>query len=234
MKALLGALVGLLAPAVVLAAGVNLAWTECLGAGGQANRVFACNSNFGMNTLVISFVPATPFDVAQLEAVVEVYTEQTTLPDWWRLHNPGSCRAPVPTTSITFPFGGCVDPWQEAATVATASPYLITGGRASLAFVVSAPSPVPVNNIDEYYALNVNISNVRTVGAPSCAGCSDPACLFVGEVVLRDAAGNTQTIRGPRDWNRATWQASPVFLAPPCGPIPVRNPTWGQIKGMYR
>jgi hypothetical protein len=234
MKALAAVLAALFLPATSFAGGVNLAWTECLGGGGPSNRVFACATNNGMNTLVISFVPEAPFDVIQLETIVELYTDYSALPDWWRLHNPGTCREDALTTSITFPHVGCADPWQGNASVATASPYLITGGRASLAFVVTAVSPVPLNTGYEYYALNIHISNVRTVGAPNCAGCPAPTCLFVGEILLRDGAGNTQRIHGPQDWNRATWQGGPQLPGNPCAPISVRSPTWGWIKGLYR
>ena len=38
------------------AAGINLAWNLCLDEGGAPTKTFACNTNFGFDRMVVSFV----------------------------------------------------------------------------------------------------------------------------------------------------------------------------------
>jgi len=93
-----------------------------------------------------------------------------------------------------------------------------------------------LNATDMYYAARIVISNQRTVGDPSCAGCTGAACLVLNAVrILRKpgAPGGDVLIEtpGPGDANRATWQGG---AAVNCQAVPARPTTWGRIKGMYR
>ena len=78
---------------VASAAGVSLAWNNCLGGGGVTNRTFACNTNSGSRSLYVSFVP--PADITRIvgiEAVIDIEAGASTLPDWWP-SRPGAVAA---------------------------------------------------------------------------------------------------------------------------------------------
>src|SRR5262249_20990893 len=75
------------------AAGLNLRWTDCFGDGGASNRTLACNSCGGSNTLVATFVLPSDVDgVACIQGAVDIAVAASSLPSWWELKNPGSCR----------------------------------------------------------------------------------------------------------------------------------------------
>src|SRR5690348_12935943 len=101
------------ASSALAAPGINLSWTFCSGEGtGSNNRTFACNSNAGTNTLVCSF--ELPSDLAQVsgnEIVLDVLTQQATLPAWWDFKNPLTCRTGSLGMNVTFDANNvvCVD-----------------------------------------------------------------------------------------------------------------------------
>ncbi len=117
------AVIGALAPRLVMAqsntAGIHLSWADC-GTFGAMNRAFTCDSNTGFNTLVCSFFVPGGFDTLTGAAgVIDLVTNQSTLPSWWNLQL-GGCRAgSTPNLSANFNFTlgpyNCADPWGGAA-----------------------------------------------------------------------------------------------------------------------
>src|SRR5262245_62880309 len=80
-----------------------LRWDNCFGDGGAYNKVFACDTNSGSETLVGSFrLAATTDSVAGLEINVDLAALGPAIPDWWsmRQSSPAGCRP----TSLTANF----------------------------------------------------------------------------------------------------------------------------------
>jgi hypothetical protein len=218
----------------------NLAWTECLGAGGNQNRNFACNANGGSNRLVVSFVPNAPMaDVVGHEVLIALQSaDATTLNPWWQMFAPGSCRGSLVPAVDNVPVStGCADFWSGSGSGGIGS-YTITGNRALIRAHWTDVSPRPVDDVTEYYPLNIVIPNSKTVGEPKCAGCPTPVCIALQYVVLVGQSGDLQLVTTP-SWygsNLATWQGGAI-AAPGCPPgpvIPTRESSWGQIKSLYR
>src|SRR5438552_11145935 len=99
-------------PSAAHAAGINLSWTDC-GIFGTLNRTFACASNAGSNTLVVSYEPnAVMSNMVGNDVRIDLQSaDATTLNNWWQLFNAGSCRSTQPTINVLFPGGNCADFW---------------------------------------------------------------------------------------------------------------------------
>jgi hypothetical protein len=231
-----------LAASTAMAGGVNLAWQECLGGGGLQNRNFACSSNTGTaNILVVSYVAdvAVPDMVATDVRIDLQSNDAVTLNPWWQFFNAGACQSTKPTVDVAGFVGGCVDAWANvAAGGGGIGSYTVTGNKAALLMTWASPEGQAVDNTTEYYSMNVRISNARTVGSPSCAGCPTPVCLVANVVALAHGAqgAESQTIDHPTvaGSNVATWQGGGI-AAPGCpAAVPTRAESWGRVKAMYR
>jgi hypothetical protein len=217
------------------AAGVNLSWTDC-GAGGQQNRDFACQSNAGSNVMVASFdPPAGLTKVVGVNLIYDLQSASDPLPAWWDLFNPGACRG-GPTLNTVFANATCVD-YFLAAGAGGITAYLNTGSnkrRLGGSWSANEADAGPVQAGTEYYAVNVVISNAKTVGG--CAGCGDGVCIVLNEIQIGQPAGTpgeSPQVTNPRDRNFITWQGGAVVGGCP-GATPTINKTWGQVKSIYR
>jgi len=242
-KALLftGVLLALTA-SLASAGGINLAWTDCLGAGGTGNRTFACNSNSGNNDLYISFDPPVNIpDVNGSNPIVDLQSASTPLPAWWLFKNAGACRLNSLSAISALP-GTCVDTWAGVGTPGVAA-YLVTSvvptiplNRARILGSISVPtlSAAAVAPGTEYFCLMLRVNNAKSTGLGACAGCQDPVCLVLNEVLLTSNNSGDNRITNPLGSNFATWQGG-VVSAPGCpAAVPVQNKTWGQVKSIYR
>lgn len=220
------------------AGGVNLAWSECLGGGGFVNRNFACNTNAGTSRLVVSFVANEPMpNVVGHEVRIDLQSaDAMTLNPWWQMFAPGSCRgAAVPSVDVVPPSVGCVDFWVGGGSGGVGSYTIHQGTRATLRVSWADAIPRPVDDVNEYYSLNIVIPNTATVGTPRCAGCATDVCLGLTHVVLVGQEGNLQLLNTPASSNYVKWQSGGWWCPfPDEPPIPTRENTWGQIKSMYR
>jgi hypothetical protein len=246
------------APRASMAAGVNLGWSDC-GPAGQVDRTFACGTNAGTNLMVGSFDPPVPLtQVVAIEAVVDLISQSLTLPDWWKVKNPpgklGFCRNGALTGNADFTGGPftCVDLFAGGASGGIgamlypfpANPNLTTGSFADslrwarINMVYAIPQPGPTLAVDpgiQYYAFKLSVSNAKSTGVGSCAGCAEPVCIVLNQIrlsqplgvgnfdVTTPIAGQTRTI---------TWQGGPGQST--CDLVPTRRATWGQIKSLYR
>lgn len=249
MRKLLGlgmAAAMLLAAMTASAAGISLAWNNCSGEGtGAQNKTFACTSNLSSSVLVTSFMLAadTP-QVSGNELVIDVLTTSNPIPLWWQFRDAGTCRTTSLATNTTQNINDivCVD-WASGQSAGGLGAYSSELGsidagllgqhrRIKIAIAVALPLPDLVGN-QEYFSTNLTINNQKTVGTPSCAGCSEPVCLVfnsllvtrpvgVGDIKLTDgiSAGS----------NICTWQGN----GPDCQLVPTRNVTWGSVKALYR
>ena len=222
------------------AGGINLAWNDCLGAGGVTNKTFACTSNSGTNDLYISFDPPTDIpDINGSNPIVDLQSASTPLPQWWQMKNVGSCRA-LSIVGNVGP-GTCADAWAGVGVPGIAA-YLVNSvvpsiplNRARILGTISVPSSAaqPVTAGTEYFCLLVRINNAKSTGLGACAGCQDPVCLVLNEVLLTSNNSGDNRIINPLGTNFATWQGG--FPGDPtCAVTPTQNRTWGQLKSIYR
>ena len=228
------------------AAGVNLTWSasSCYPEAPTPNKTFACNSNSGGNTMTASFSPsADQPNFVGVEGLIDLQTDGTSLPAWWEFFT-GGCRPTALSTSADFtlsPATTCVDPWAGQAgggltaykTMAnfTGVPEVFTayGARIKVAYAVAVESPILAGT--EYYAFKVTISNTKSTGTGSCAGCTTGATLVLNQIRSAEStAGSFQILTDPITNQCITWQTS----GRTCLSVPAHNRSWGQIKSLYR
>ncbi len=244
------------------APGIAMRWDQCYGDGGVSNKNFACDTNAGSETLVLSFKP--PADLDQVngnEIHVDLQAPGSTVPSWWQFKNTGTCRVTsLSVNSTASPNAvACLDEFAGNATSGIGS-YNIGFGSANAVHIVIAEA-VPTSALvtltadQEYFALNIVIDHRKTVGTGACSGCVTPMCLlFNGLKITRGGEGLDVSLGTPFAPNSfaAGWQGgSPNLYYEPetishllifqgwylqgCGlPTPARNQTWGAIKSLYR
>ena len=238
-------LVPLPAAAQQIGVGVaGLAWDDC-GASGVNNKVFACDADTGRSVLIGSFV--SPIDqplFVGVEVVIDLQSHSQVLPDWWQFFNLGTCRRT--SLAATFDFsilpGGCADPFGQPAQGGMAG-YCSMGpncvdsrtdpaqSRIKAAGAIAQGHPIEADV--EYYAVRLVIDHEKTVGAAACAGCDVGVTLMMNTIKSAEWSGQYVSNYGdpsPGAHGCVTWNSSPV----PCGALPVRNATWGQVKSLYR
>ena len=221
------------------AGGLNLSWDDC-GPYGSTTKTFACNTNAGSNAIVCSAIPpvAMPQFVA-MAATIMFTADNVTLPPWWTFDGCRGGFLPNPLSLDLNFVGGpfnCLDPWagQASGGLNYTSGYS-TPNNARFRMVCSVAAPSPLDGISENYFFRVVISNVKTTGAGSCAGCSIPMCIVLNQVELDQPAGiGDYVVTNPLNSQFVVWQSAPLHTGG-CPPgTPTRNTTWGSIKGMYR
>ncbi len=257
----------LVAAPAARAGGVNFAWGDCFTTGASIYKHFACDTNVSspVAVAVASFQLAyhQPSFVG-IEGIVDLLSNSATMPDWWQLFNPGSCRQTALTVSADFRFfpdGPCVDPWgglalggiagyQTMTTIPADPLYAPNYTRLKVAFALVDAAPLSADT--EYYAFAVRIDGTRTVGAGACGGCDVPVCLGLSEIKAAENTGPYERLVTPIQNQFIGWQCAqttpglvrvganiwnvPVACAPPGIPCatPARNRTWGSIKALYR
>jgi hypothetical protein len=228
----------------VHAAGINLAWNDC-GTSGLPLATFACNTNVGFRSLHTSFISPVPMtQLVGMEVVIDVAYNQASVPNWWLMQSTGGCRFGALTSNTNFTAGpfSCADPWQPNSVGGTViQPGLPTPNRARIRAVAAVPSvtPMTVDDVTEYYAIEIRISNAKTVGAGACSGCEVAACLVLNNIKLSQPAGvGDYLINQPIDTPVVGWQCPALYGAPEPAcfmcPVPTKNRTWGSVKGLYR
>lgn len=238
---------------------VALRWNDCYGDGGANIRNFACNTNSGIEDLVASAYP--PVAMPQLNgAETRMYFVSIgpTLPNWWQFQS-GGCRAStdvVAQYSAPASASSCLDPWLGAATGGIGVTYPFgSPGQARVTVVQAIPGSVAVPASSELFVCRLLIRHTRTVGAGSCTGCLEGACVGLSKVTLYQVGGGAgdfqllQPLPGT-DSDYVGWQAGVAmtwFAHRPLGggiwekdftscqlATDARRPTWGAIKRMYR
>ena len=255
MKLLIAVLATVLAAIVAVAlsfksvhgAGINLAWDDC-GAHGAELRKFACDTNEGSHTLVVSFVaPQGVSLMSSNEIVIDLESVGSSVPDWWRLRAsaPAGCRAGSLTYNVDFTGAfNCYDYWQGAAAAAIVEDAPI-GNRARIKGLVALPAgdprigPVPEGI--EVYSFKAVIKNTKTAGEGACSGCGLAVCIVLNSVKITQPLPLGSIFLGNPDVRQyVSWQceATPsvhggCFDFSGC-PTPALSRTWGQIKQFYR
>ena len=253
---LCGLLLAISATLASAAPGTNLRWGACLGDLGTPNKASACSNNLGQSVLVGSFeLPADLPGVTGVEIVVDIATAGATLPPWWQISNATDCRGGVtPALSmngtISASAANCFD-WAANQAAGGLAAYNIGANGPNTARIVAgfAVAAAKAQNLFggiEYFSFNAVITNAKTSGAGSCAGCSVPACLIYNSVKVATPPVVGQPSRdvslsGPTngtDSNYCTWQGGVgVVVGSKQGcpaAVPTHNSTWTQVKSLYR
>jgi hypothetical protein len=99
-----------------------------------------------------------------------------------------------------------------------------------LAVPAASAATIPANT--EMFAFNLVISNTKTTGTGSCAGCTTAACLVFQNLKIAIGTSNAAPIStgNTAGSNFATWQGT----AASCAAVPTRNSTWSGVKSLYR
>ncbi len=201
-------------------------------------RSFACDTNSGSNILVGSFMlDADLLQVNGNELVVDLCTSTASLPDWWRYKNVGSCR--LTALSIAGQDGAnCPDMFSLTGSMNIAAYQLGLQGAntARILSVNAVPSSAVVDLLggQEYGIAKWTISNAKTVGLGSCAGCLAFACIVFNSANLTTMgnANNTKLTDGMSyGANYAMWQGSNAMCP---FVVPLRTVTWSAVKSLYR
>ena len=231
-----------------LAGGLNLAWDHCASDGGLQVKVSACLTNAANNILIGSFVPVDDLaGVTGIKCVLDVLIGDGTspIPPWWDMVGIGACRATSPQALIVtgVPLGPaiyCTD-WASGLAGGGLAAYQIGGNvppanaiahrRMVIGFAVSTASAADLLSTQEYFGFNVIISNTKTVGTGSCAGCLTPACIVFNSLNIVPGVSQGQRVQvgTSAGSNFATWQTS----APNCALVPTRRTTWSAVKQLY-
>ncbi len=230
-----------------VAGGVNITWgTSCWSdGGGTANKTFACNTNLGSAQMCGSFMCSTNHpNFVRMHVVEDGQSSSATLPDWWQLWNTGACRQTALGVSVNFttaPQIGCTDPWMGLGLSGVAAwqtalfpppyPQNAPAPNASRLLVVAEiPNPVPLAAGVEYYGFHEMISYSRTLGTPSCTGCTVPMTFVLSQIEVVENTGQVEFLTTALANQCLGWQTT----NPPCAAVPARGTTWGQVKALYR
>ena len=240
---LLGVLLSL--PALAHAEGVNVRWDHCFGDGDGPNRTFACDTNTGLNPLVLSFELDTPMtDVAGLEIHVELASASPVLPEWWSFLNAGTCRQTALRLSMSPPGDAvtCVTWGNESAMGGGIGAYNIgfRGPHTARVLAVVAVQSTALATLaagQEYFAASLVINNSKTVGAGACAGCDVPVCIVFQRLDVVPISGtNSRRLEQGANGQGSRfvfWQNGGSGTT--CSPVTHSRPsTWGQVKGLFR
>ena len=239
---LCGALLAISAT-VASAGGVNLAWTKCLGEGAPVlNKNFACTLNTGTNVMVASFIPTiTSTTVNGNEIVIDLQSSTSTLPLWWAFKNAGTCRSTSLSVTPTADAANlvCVDEFAAQATAGIGAYNIGYGGPARARLVIAEAVPAAavaaVDPTMEYFSINVAVSNTKSTGVGSCAGCSTPVCVVLNSIKLTAGGGTKDEVIGNAAVsNYVTWQGGAIGGGGCPAATPTHNTTWGAVKSLYR
>lgn len=220
---------------------IHLAWDDCYGGGGAANKAFACDTNVGQPfSLYASVVP--PPGVTQYVghlAVFDLRWSSAQLPNWWRIGSttPPSCR--VASSLSAVPAAGattCLDVTGHPQFGGIDYNFTNSPGDARLrtAYAMETHLAGPLASTQELTVLAITIDRRRTTGTGSCAGCAEPVCIEFVSLLLDQVDLNLPQARVTTGEQRfVTWNGPAPFTSCPAS-TPVQPRTWGQVKSLYR
>jgi len=228
--------------AAPLPPGLNLGWGDTPSRGTSA-RVYACNSNSGADTLIVSFVsPDRLSAFSGIEFSIVAQGQADSLPPWWRLAptSQGACDRAIGTT-VDFAGGpfSCRDPWPSAS-ASGAAVHLYPDSVPNRARLIGTAAMPPTQSGQilpgiEYYAMKLVLDHQNTVGASACPGCEVPICLRLDYLVLRQANGlPSTTLRTASVARVAGWQgtgcADTTFFPRVFSVLPAASPAGTRVR----
>lgn len=230
------------------AAGLSLRWNACSLDAGVANKTSACTSNLGnAGSLVASFNTDTDvFGATGIEVIIDLASSGAAWPAWWSV----ACRTPITLNSAISPAAANCFDWSSGTSVGGLASFTsglyygptsarILGGFAVPPAGVDVPA-LPAASGTEFFAFNVVLSNAKTTGTGSCAGCTTPVCLVFNNIKMVSGLVTSAILNQPAvpGSNVATWQGGAGVTSTLGGGCPAatpsRNATWGSVKSLYR
>jgi hypothetical protein len=266
-------LLALTATAAMAAGGIDLVWDDYYGYGngGAAVTKWACWSDFGKTGgpanppctdyaspcdaddefvgMMCSFkLDAAMSDFFSTTEILDGQMVGASLPPWWEMWNPGSCRPNAITADGAYTTTkaykkGCLDPYLGNASglvIAYQSPQFPVSPalQSSLAgpntfrikSVMALVNPVALNATNEYYACGLTITFENTLASPGpqCLGCLAVGRITLNEILV-DGLTSSQRLQAQLHNRSITWHGGAGT-----DPTPARNSTWGQVKSLYR
>lgn len=229
------------------ASGMNVSWTEC-GAAGTSNRIFACNSNVGSHSMVVSFVPPIGItNLTGLRAILHLRSAAANWQDWWRF-DASSCRSGSLTIDPDFA-GFCTNAWAGQGT-GDWSQAIAPGSFSEMTITVNISLPPgqgrTLSSEVEYTAFKLMIDDMKTVGTQACGGCATPVCIFLDQIRFfqPNAFGGDYVMCNAEGRDFMSWESGAgvpggcpgTDSAPPpyCQTTGSARRTWGTIKSIYR
>jgi len=214
---------------------IDLSWNDCVLGAYSVDMANACTSNAGSMTMYAAFAP--PGTIAAFlatSAVIDLQTSAATLSPWWHLESSG-CRNTSLTMNMDFRSGpfACGDPWKGNASGGF-DYSLPNGARIRVAVALPSDQSSLVDNSKIWYAFSLAIDNAKSVGAGSCAGCQDGACIVLNQMNLVTYAPAPDVVltSGPQQYVTYRVGAGAGPICPQA--TPTRHGTWGSIKSLYR
>jgi len=214
------------------AGGLNLSWSECATDGGTQNRTFACDTNTGAEFIAGSF--ALDQDVLHVngnELVVDLYFTGTTVPEWWKFKNAGTCRQTALTIAAQDGTN-CPDQFLGWASMNIAAYQVGLNGpnfaRILCVNFVALGLEADLTGGQEYGIARWRIVNTKTVGTGSCGGCIHRTMIVFNSANITTESGVSDT--------KLTTSASPAsnVITWQDGLVPTRKSSWTAVKSLYR
>jgi hypothetical protein len=231
-----------LSATVASAAGINLAWDNCLNGGGVPAKTYACNANSSTQQhMYLSATAPAGIDLwTAFEFELQLQADGATLPAWWQVRGTGQCRNGALTALSAGVFSGCTDVYGGQGGGGLGAYNVGFGGtnRARLSGVWSVPSSfqTALTPEEEYFVSRLSITYAKTVGLGSCAGCAVGVCIngtLVKFVQPAGAPGGNVDVVNPAIRSHILWQNVTDPNTCP-GATPSKNITWGRVKTLYR
>jgi hypothetical protein len=246
MKKLILTGVGLLAlPAALFAAGLDLSWDDCLGAGNPTtDKVFDCSGTAAYN-LVIQFTSPVLLDHCNaITGYLDIQNETPgPLAPFWHFER-GACQYPqgdplgafllddirmLPTCSSNHAdiWGG--DGTGGIADIPAYGADYPADGRGRFLLADFRLDGQRVEAGVKYYAFHLRFSTARR---GECAGCTDRVAIVLNALVLGSSDGSLPVeLTTAEKMNCATINGASTST---CAATPTRSTTWGRLKAMYR
>ena len=171
------------------------------------------------------------------EIVLDIQGTNAVMPAWWDFKNTGSCR----TTALSISFdgttstgGSCADYWAGQGAGGIGAYQVMSPNRRRVVAVGAVPPNAagPIDADAEYFSFRLGISNVKTTGTGSCAGCLEPICIVLNSINITQPVGvGDFRLGNSANSNFVTWQGT-VAGCPAA--VPTQGRTWGQVKALYR
>jgi len=224
-----------LAHGSAMAWGTNLAWNDCVGGGGAADRTVAC-TNAGMGTMYISFnPPASIPNLAASDAFIDVVPSQPTIApnDWW---NPTVFGNRWGSGNATGASGACLEWWAAAPSgpivfAPTGVPVHLDRLRVRVTAVIAAGEEQPVDPGTEYFTGSLSLKfNAGTAGNAECT--AGGAIGIYDLNLLSPTQADTHLGQAAVASNCVTFRGGGGKICP--GAVPTEKATWGSIKALYR
>ena len=193
------------------ATGIGLAWDHCQGeVGAIQNKEFACDTNAGVDIAYGTVTLAVPLSkVGGFDLSLGIAAASPSLPAWWQLVSPGSCRsASLSAPQLVDPTASVCEDWGHGV-----ASGLLSGTDILELCVGSTPPPnkmgltvgafAPIESPQdlaagqEYFLFSLRLNHAKTVGTGSCAGCETPVCITFcgGRLSMGGATTSTSTRR---------------------------------------